>query len=215
MTLQVIGAGLGRTGTLSMKVALEKLLGGPCYHMAEVFPRPEHVALWQRAGEGHDVNWDDLFDGFVATVDWPSCSWWNELSQWYPDSLIILTTRSSPEAWWKSANDTIFKGMADNPVPEPGSEPSFEGMWDAISRNRFTSHWREQGAAMEAYEHHNAEVRRLAPRGRLLEFQVSDGWEPLCAALGVDVPDEPFPHVNTTDEFNARQKGDPLLPPDD
>jgi hypothetical protein len=194
---------------MSMKVALERLLGGPCYHMAEVFPRPEHVAFWQAAGEGKPVDWDEVFDGFVATVDWPSCSFWQEQAAAYPDALIVLTTRSSPEAWWRSANDTIFAGMPEFEPAEEGAEPSFEGMWDAITRSRFTERWREKGPAIEAYERHNAEVRRLAPPERLLDFQVADGWEPLCAALGVPVPDEPFPHVNTTEEFRARRAGDP------
>lgn len=204
MTLQVIGAGLGRTGTMSLKVALEQLLGAPCYHMTEVFAHPEHTAVWQAAGQGRAVDWDALFDGFVATVDWPSCSFWSELSQHAPDALVVLTTRSSAEAWWTSANDTIFFGMADAPVPDPDAEPSFEGMWDAITRSRFTTGWREKDSAIAAYERHNAEVRRAAPADRFLDFQVSEGWEPLCAALDLPVPDLPFPHVNTTDEFRAR-----------
>src|SRR5438045_1899686 len=108
MALKVVGAGLGRTGTLSLKLALEKLLGGPCYHMAEVFEHMGHVPIWHDAALGKPVDWDKLFDGYVATVDWPSGAFWKEIGAHYPESLIVLSSRDS-EKWWKSAKDTIFQ----------------------------------------------------------------------------------------------------------
>ena len=207
MTLRVVGAGLGRTGTTSLKVALEQLLGGPCYHMMEVFPREDHVARWQAAGRGQAVDWDALFEGFLATTDWPGCSFWQEILERNPDALVLLSTRSSPDVWWKSARDTIFFGLTDVPPPTDPDEVSFEAMWDAITRSRFTAEWREEGPAKEAYLRHNEEVRRRTPAGQLLEWQPGDGWAPICEALGLPVPDAPFPHANTTEEFRARFTG--------
>src|SRR6266566_10081202 len=99
MTLRVIGAGMGRTGTMSLKLALERLLGGPCYHMVEVFPRPAHFGLWTAAGRGKPTDWHALFDGFVAAVDWPAAAFWKEIADAFPEAIILLSTRDS-ESWW-------------------------------------------------------------------------------------------------------------------
>ena len=199
MTLRIVGAGLGRTGTNSLKVALETLLGEPCYHMIEVFGHPEHIPIWTAAATGDLPDWDALFDGYVAAVDWPVASFWREVSAAYPDALVLLSTRSDGEAWWRSASRTIF-AIHDAPAAPP--EP-FLRMWDAIASHRFTSRYQEREPAIEAYQRHNAEVRSEIPPDRLLEWQPGDGWEPLCERLGVPVPDEPFPHTNTTEDFRA------------
>src|SRR5262249_8807784 len=116
MTLKVIGTGLGRTGTLSLKAALEQLGFGPCYHMMEVFPRPDHVTLWANAAAGKP-DWDTLFKGFAATVDLPSSHFWRDLARRYPDAKIIHTERT-PEAWWKSFSKTIAEALTGD-VPPP------------------------------------------------------------------------------------------------
>jgi hypothetical protein len=198
MTLQVVGAGLGRTGTHSLKLALEQLLGGPCYHMIEVFGHPEHVDVWRRAAEGDAVDWSTFPDGYVASVDWPGGAFWREMAGANPDALILLSTRSSSEAWWKSANDTIFQA-----IPAASEFPEWSGMIEALFTNRFTARIDDKASAIEAYERHNADVRANADPARLLEWSPGDGWEPICDALDVPVPDEPFPHVNTTEEFRA------------
>ena len=197
MTLRVVGAGVGRTGTASLKLALERLLGGPCYHMMEVFSHPEHIALWREAATGDSPDWDALFDGYVAAVDWPVASFWPEVASANPDAVVLLSTRADAETWWKSASQTIFAiNDAAHAPPE-----AFRDMWDAIASNRFTPGYREREAAIEAYQRHNAEVRSEVPPERLLEWQPGDGWEPLCERLGVPVPDEPFPHTNSTEDF--------------
>lgn len=203
MSLRVIGAGLGRTGTMSLKGALERLLGAPCYHMIEVFPRPAHFGLWTAAARGEPVDWHALFDGFQATVDWPASAFWKEIAQAFPEALILLSTRDSAEAWWKSASETIF-GIATADRSNPVAK-----MVDAIFEARFTKAIDDRDAAIAAYERHNADVRATAPRDRLVEWTPKDGWGPLCKALGVAVPAEPFPHVNTTDEFKARVAAGP------
>lgn len=197
MKLRVVGSGVGRTGTMSLKLALEKLLGGPCYHMMEVFARPAHFGVWTAAGRGERVDWHALLDGFAAAVDWPAAAFWEELAAAFPDAIILHSERD-PEAWFKSATSTIFKERSE-PPPPPMRE-----MLDAMLAAKFTPQVRDHDAAIAAYQRHNARVHATAPKSRLVVWRPGDGWEPLCKALGVAVPAEPFPHVNTTDEFNAR-----------
>jgi hypothetical protein len=196
MTLRIVGAGLGRTGTHSLKIALEQLLGGPCYHMVEVFSHPEHVPMWHAAMRNEPVDWDALYEGYVATVDWPSGGVWQPIADAYPDAPVLLSTRRSADEWWTSASRTIFEvthgalGLSDE----------WNGMVTAMFR-RFSPEWPDEAACKRAYERHNAEVRATVPASRLVEWQPADGWAPLCEALGVPVPDEPFPVTNTTAEF--------------
>ena len=197
---------MGRTGTMSLKLALERLLGAPCYHMMEVFPRPQHFALWAAAGRGERVDWRALLHGFAATVDWPSAAFWEELAAEFPDAIILHSERD-PEAWWKSAHATIFKPRAE---PRP---PGLAMMLDSIFATRFTLAIEDKAAAIAAYRRNNEHVRATAPRSRLVLWTPDDGWAPLCRALGVPEPAEPFPHANTTDEFNARIGGPPHAPP--
>lgn len=195
--LRVVGAGVGRTGTLSLKLALERLLGGPCYHMAEVFGRPDHVPVWHAAARGEEVDWEALMSGYVAAVDWPVGAFWPELSEVYPDALILHSTRDA-EGWWKSASNTIF------PTMETMRETDWFAMIEAMMDKRFTFDITNRAACIAAFEKHNADVRAHAPKDRLLEWRPGDGWKPICDALGLPVPDEPFPHVNTTEDFATR-----------
>jgi hypothetical protein len=207
MKLRVVGAGLGRTGTLSLKAALEKLLGAPCYHMLEVFTHPAHMAVWTAASRGQPVDWDRLLRGYAATVDWPACAFWKPLSELHPDALILLSTRDA-QSWYESASSTIFQSAPK--IPAPGAREMIE----ALFGNTFTLAWQDRAACIAAFEAHNARVRAEAPRGRLLEWTAAEGWGPICEALGVSVPDEPFPRVNTREEFLARAaSGQPPGPP--
>jgi hypothetical protein len=204
MTLQVVGAGLGRTGTLSLKLALEQLLGGPCYHMLEVFGHPEHVPLWRSAIDGSMPDWDEVFDGYRAAVDWPVGAFWRELMDAYPDALVLLSTRPADE-WWRSADRTIFEAFRRGEVPEMAE---WHAMAEAMLRKRFVDDFLDQDTAIAAFEQHNADVRASVPPDRLLDWTPGDGWKPLCDALDVPVPGEPFPHANTTEEFRARTDWD-------
>lgn len=195
--VRVVGAGLGRTGTMSLKLALERLLGAPCYHMHEVFPRPAHIAQWTAAARGEPVDFHALLDGFAATVDWPSASFWPELCVAFPDAIVLLSTRDAG-AWWKSASDTIFRNW------NTGQSSVVRPMAEAIFHTRFTAALDDREATIAAYERHNARVRSTVPRQRLVEWSPGDGWAPLCAALKLPIPDAPFPHANTTEEFQAR-----------
>lgn len=200
MSLRVVGAGIGRTGTHSLKLALEELLGAPCYHMIEVFEHPEHAPLWHAAVLGERYDWDAIFEGYVAAVDWPAGAFWRELAAANPDAPVVLSVRENAEAWWRSADATIFEATDRPPPPEAGMDEWYAMVMDLLER-RFTPRWREQEPAMAAYEAHNAAVRAEVPPGRLVEWRPSDGWAPLCAALDVPIPDTAFPHVNTTAEF--------------
>jgi hypothetical protein len=197
VTLRVVGAGLGRTGTNSLKVALERLLGEPCYHMMEVFTHSEHIPVWHAAARGQMPDWRTLFAGFGAAVDWPAAAFWPELSAAFPDALVLLSVRE-PQSWWQSASETIFPFIGQ----QAGSE--WHAMVDALFAARFTTAIDDPAAAIAAFERHNARVRAAVPAHRLLEWRAADGWAPLCAALGVPVPNEPVPHTNTRADWQAR-----------
>ena len=199
MTLQVVGAGVGRTGTYSLKLALEQLLGGRCHHMFEVVRDPAQMAGWSDAIYGRPVDWSALLGSFSAVVDWPGASFWPELLAANPDALVILSVRDEEE-WYQSASNTIFTGL-DRPSQEPGS-------WLAAVRtllkDRFCDQFKDPAAMRAAFSRHNDAVRARVPAEQLLEWRATDGWIPICSRLGLAVPEGPFPLTNTTSEFQAR-----------
>ena len=199
MSLRVVGAGLGRTGTLSLKVALEKLLGAPCYHMAEVFAHPEHVALWHAAARGEAVDWHALFAGYRAGVDWPQGSLWPEIAEAFPDALVLLSVRDA-DSWWKSASETIFKAMPRAEERSPSGTRWSASCSPAASSGRPTTRAPRRPPSCAT----TPTCAPGSPASGCSSGARSDGWEPLCRALGVPVPDEPFPRVNTREEFLAR-----------
>ncbi len=206
MTIKVIGAGFGRTGTLSLKLALETLGFGPCYHMAEVRSHPEHVALWRRAWRGEDV-WPEMFDGYAAAVDWPTAAFWRRLMDYYPAAKIVLSLRDGA-SWFRSASDTIFRGVREGLAKTPpGEAPPDEHLAmvkEIIVDGTFAGDLTDAQAARARYDANIAAVRAAVPPSRLVEARAQDGWAPLCAGLGVPVPDIPYPKVNTTEEFAER-----------
>ena len=204
MTLDVIGAGFGRTGTLSLKGALECLGFGPCYHMVEVIEHPEHVALWRRAAAGEAVDWEELFSGYRAAADWPACNFYEALAARYPKAKVILTVRA-PERWYASACETIFPRIlrpiaADDAVARARAAMQHE----IVIEQALGGDSGDRARVLAAFRRHNEEVRRTIPPGRLLVYRVADGWAPLCRFLERPVPDEPFPHVNSSDDFRRR-----------
>ena len=191
MGLQVVGAGLPRTGTKSLRCALETLLGGPCYHMHEVFDNLDHVPFWRRAVAGQRSEWPGVLAGYVATVDWPGSAFWGELSEANPDAVVLLSRRQSADAWWRSIDGSILGAARTEQPPE-------QVEWGRLFRellSRLTPDWNDPHAMMAAYERHNDEVRSAVPADRLLEWTPEDGWRHLCRGLGRPVPSEPFPHL--------------------
>ena len=198
MTLSVIGAGFGRTGTLSLKMALEQLGVGRCYHMVEVFQIPAAPEQWRAAAEGGPVDWDSIFEGFSATVDWPGATFYREMADYYPEAKVILTLRD-PEAWFKSTQATIFANDLGGDDDTP-----FSRMAKAVVGRLFDGRLHDKDHAIAVYERHNAEVQRVIPPGRLLVYEVAQGWGPLCGFLGLPAPETPMPKVNSTEEFAGR-----------
>lgn len=199
MKLRVIGAGLPRTGTASLKIALGQLLGGRTYHMQEISGHPFDLGpAWERALAGETPDWDRLYDGYVAAVDWPTSLFWRELSDAFPEALVLLSVRDSARTWWQSVNRTIlpYARMALDPGWDSGC-----GLVDLLERFTGSPDWDDPQRMMEAYERHNAVVRRAIPSERLLDWQASDGWEPICQALAIAVPGVPFPWVNRREEW--------------
>lgn len=197
MALKIIGSGLGRSGTMSMKLALEQLGFGPCHHMIEVFAHPETVPLWIAAAEGRP-DWDLIFKDYASMVDYPGCRYWRQLADHYPDAKVLHTVRD-PDEWFDSTQATILapSSMAMN-APPPMQQ--FFG----FIRADFGEKVHDRAFMTDYFRRHSAEVAATVPTERLLVFQAGDGWEPLCAFLGVPVPDAPFPRVNTRQEFQAR-----------
>jgi len=207
MGLKVVGAGFGRTGTLSLKSALEKLGFGPCYHMLEVMRRPEHVEMWYRLAYGGRMDWDLLFNDFQSAVDWPAARYWRELADHYPNARVLLSVRDA-ESWYQSATDTIFNGMT---MRLPDSVPELRRRQLAMARkitldDTFGGRFEDRTHAIEVFNRHIETVRATIDPARLLIFDVKEGWEPLCRFLRVPVPDEQFPRVNDTATFQAMMK---------
>lgn len=212
MGLRVVGAGFPRTGTTSLKAALERLLGAPCYHMREVLARPDDAAVWRDAYAGAMPDWGRFLAGYAAGVDWPVSSFWRELSAAFPDSLVLLSRRESAERWYQSMDQTVLGAVREDSAERrppmldtftPEQAHAMEEMMRAIFGSAFDDPGDRDGV-IAAYERHLVEVRATVPPHRLLEWQPADGWQPLCAAFDLPIPDEPFPHENSTADMRAQ-----------
>ncbi|UFP93696.1 sulfotransferase family protein [Gloeobacter morelensis] len=201
--MEIIGAGFGRTGTLSLKIALEMLGFGPCYHMVEVLDgqkNPGHLQMWEDASLGKPVDWKVLYQNFRSSVDWPTCAFYRELIQIFPAAKVLLSVRD-PYKWYQSAFETIYSS-GKPPIPE---QAQFSRMVDRIIwEGTFGGRFEDREHAVAVFNRHIEAVKAAVPVERLLVFEVKEGWEPLCRFLGVAVPEAPFPHANDTAEFKAR-----------
>lgn len=217
--MNVIGAGFGRTGTTSLKAALEALGFGSAYHMTEVFTHPEHVRFWEAARRGERVDWEGFFSGYGVAVDWPACAFYAELMEAFPEAAVILTVRD-PQRWYESTRDTIYgmHGISSGPAPlrlafalagifAPGVTGIVRLADEIVWKDTFDGRFENRPHAIETFGRHNEKVRRHVPPERLLVYDVKEGWGPLCDFLGVEVPDGPFPHLNDTAEMRRRLLG--------
>ena len=199
MALRVVGAGLPRTGTESLSIALRRLLGEECAHMRTLPGHPFDVGPhWAVALAGGTPDWDLLLAGHAAGVDWPFSLFWREISQHWPEALVLLSVRDSTDTWLDSFLATIA------PVIRACQAPDWsEGRDPLLMMERFagTPDWDLRAVLGAAHDRWVAGVRAAAPADRLLEWRPGDGWEPICAALGVDVPDEPFPWTNRREDW--------------
>jgi hypothetical protein len=205
VTLKVIGAGFGRTGTASLQRALEILDLGPCYHMFDVRRQPWRAQAWRRATRNQRADWDAIFDGYQSTVDWPGCLFFEELAAEYPEALVILTVRDGP-SWHQSCLRTIhaIAGALPPllnliPIARQIRRMLFEVIWDGTFDGRFT----DTAHAIATFEAHNQRVRDTISPERLLELEIGEGWQPLCEFLSVPIPEQPFPRLNEGRELEA------------
>lgn len=202
MPLRLIGAGLPRTGTSSLRDALRYLLGAPVYHMSEALAHPEHAPIWVAAIEGQAPAWDDFLAGYAAGVDAPFSTCWRELAAAYPEAPVLLSHRGDAEVWYRSMEQTVLPRTRDM-LAKKGDPLS--PLFGVIFRGAFTDlDNREEMIA--GYDRWLVEVRSEVPPHRLLEWQPGEGWAPICQAVGVAVPEIPFPHENSTASYLARHE---------
>ena len=220
--MRVIGAGFGRTGTTSLKAALEELGFGPSYSLSEVFRNPWHVGFWEaarRGPAGEEVDWEGFLAGYGVAVDWPACSFYEELMEAFPEAPVILTVRY-PATWYESTRSTIYelRRLTSGPLPVraafalaglfvPGVTGTVRLADRLVWEDTFDGRFEDRAYAMEVFERHNDAVRRRVPPKRLLIFDVREGWAPLCDFFGVAVPNEPFPRLNEAREMRRRLLG--------
>ncbi len=197
MALTIIGAGMGRTGTASLKVALEALELGRCYHMSEIMQNPDKTADWIDAADGK-ADWDKIFDGYSATVDNPGCNYWKQLADYYPDAKVILTIRDA-DKWFESTNETIHSADFSNFIKNsPFGEMVQKTVWDFMG-NRM----QDRDHMVNFFENRNAEIIDTIDADRLLVYRIEQGWQPLCEFLDIPVPETEFPRVNSRQETKA------------
>ena len=207
MSLQVIGAGTGRTGTSSLKIALEHLLGKPCYHMVELLQNPAHTPTWHDAAFGRMPNWGSFFAEYGAAVDWPSAAFWPELIEAFPDALVILSVRDGA-AWRESARRTIY-------APHEPKSIMWQEMIEQIGATRFPVHnviHTDAQASIDLFNTWNARVKAGVSAERLLVWEAKEGWDPICNALNLPIPDLPFPRANTLADWQARLRAQGIEP---
>jgi Sulfotransferase domain len=210
--MKVIGVGVGRTGTLSLKAALDRLGFGPCFHGRHVLDHPDRLPLWRAAAAGEPVDWTAVFAGYTSTVDWPGAAFWRRLIKAFPTAKVILTVRDA-DGWYASVQNTIFRMFGDGPADARVTEarrivPGLDVftafhrqmIWDGFFAGRFA----DREYAIRVYNEHNLAVRREVPAERLLVISPGAGWKPLCAFLDVPIPGEPYPHLNDPDKFWSR-----------
>lgn len=201
MALSVIGAGFGRTGTKSLKLALEHLGFGPCHHMDAVFEDPSQLAVWKAAANGEAIDWHKVFAGYKAAIDWPSTHYWRELAEIFPHAKILLSVRPT-DRWWASFSKTIkLLLQGRHSVPDAHIRSVLEMAYEIIAEQTFGGKMDDKSVVLSAYKRRIDEVRHSMPADRLLIFDVTEGWAPLCKFLDQPIPDIDFPRSNSRAEF--------------
>ena len=201
MMLKVIGTGFGRTGTNSLKLALEQLGFGPCHHMFEVRDKPDQLPLWKSAASGAEMDWDAVFTNYNSCVDWPAARYWRELCSKYLEAKVLHSIRDE-EKWISSVHQTLLPAMMDRDQLEKGPDRDRMKMaYEIIVNQTFSDRLDDREHAIKVFRAHNDEVSRTIPPERLLVYDVKQGWEPLCKFLNVAVPDTSFPRLNSSTEF--------------
>jgi len=199
MALKIIGAGFGRTGTLSLKVALEQLGYGPCHHMKEVMLNNDQAEWFSQASKGVEVDWHEVFNKYSSAVDWPAAAYYQELADSFPDAKIVLGVRD-PDAWYESVENTIFRVIPNFPnwirFIFPRSDKVFNMIEKTIWQGEFSGQFEDKRIAIQVFNERINTIKKMFPPERLLIHTSKDGWEPLCEFLDVEIPETPYPWVN-------------------
>ncbi|MBT8257500.1 MAG: sulfotransferase family protein [Bacteroidia bacterium] len=213
MSIKIIGAGCPRTGTTTLKRSLETLGYSRVYHMKELLVNPQRLKYWEQLDATGDTDWDALYDGFDATVDFPGYPWYKEHMKRYPDAKVILTVRDF-DSWYKSVDSTVFRAGPQT----PGEKIKMLTKLLLSSRarkvvkcikffkrtffaDRLHNKFGDKEYARKFWEGHIEDVKASVPADNLLIYDVRDGWGPLCAFLGVAEPADPLPHLNKKENF--------------
>ena len=216
--MKVIGVGFGRSGTMSLKQALEDLGAGPCFHMIDLIRNPDKVEPWHDAAIKGEKNWDEMFSGYELKIDWPGCSFWEELIEVYPDSPVLLNVRDF-DGFYKSCQNTILavkQAAMSGELPEDASrEGPKPELWGVIEKliwqGDFQGRFEDKEWVRQMYYDRIETIKNTVPADRLIVWELGvDGWEPICEALGEPVPDKPFPHMHDTNEFRTEFGLEPL-----
>jgi hypothetical protein len=215
MSIKIIGAGFPRTGTNTLRESLELLGFNKTYHMKQLLVHPENVHYWETLRATGTTDWEGLYDGYQATVDFPCYPWYKQHMQHYPDAKVILTVRPF-ENWYESFYSTIWKAqnppeeaqaaMAEKVAGDPRLQQVMRVMKfakDAIIEDHFHNRFLDKEYMEKVFNDHNEEVKNYVPADKLLVFDVREGWGPLCEFVGAEVPDEALPHTNKKEDFGA------------
>ncbi len=206
MGLDIIGAGFGRTATMSLKMALERLNYGPCYHMSELVQKhPDHLAIWSSVTNEKNVDWNRIFANYRSTVDWPSANYCVELAHFYPEARVILTERD-PNEWYTSVMNTIYpKSLAFTHSRKMYLQRIGAWITDNIWEKVFNGRIEDKDYAIDVYLRHIATVKKQIPHHRLFILDNEHGWESICDFLQRPIPSSPYPHINKRQEFHIGQ----------
>ncbi|KAJ7090764.1 P-loop containing nucleoside triphosphate hydrolase protein [Mycena belliarum] len=214
--MRVLVLGFCRTGTASMRVALETLGFRDTHHMASVFQNPAEIAIWNTAldakflGRGTPygrAEWDRLLGHCQAVTDLPGILFADELLAAYPDAKVVLTMRD-PARWYVSYRASLHAfyhsrrlALACLLDARFGATLRFGQRCAGLALGSPDA---PEAAATARFVAHYEHVRAVVPQERLLEYEVGEGWARLCAFLGVEEPGEPFPRTNDTREIRAK-----------
>ena len=199
MALKIIGAAPGRTGTVSLMTALEHLGFGPCHHMKACIENTQQTKWFLDVANGQPVNWNEVFEHYQAAVDWPASAYYKTLIEAFPDALVIFSDRP-PEAWYDSVASTIYRGVPSIPKWLRRIVPHLD-RWgqmveQTIWQNELSGRFEDRTFAVQFFKDRLAEVRKVVPPEQLLVHSATEGWEPLCRFLDVEVPSIPYPRAN-------------------
>merc|ERR1711915_44417 len=217
--LEVICAGLPRTGTLSLKAALTHLLGGRCYHGFDtLFGSYEDVKFWTKVSKdtATDEEIRDFFTsrGCTAAADFPAAFFYKKLMKVFPTAKLVLTTRS-PISWQKSMKESLYLAYC-NRTQWPWRWSLFtidwrfmqglDELYDIMDAVWLDAVLGEENKATDFFEEWEQDVKDTVPEEKLLVFKACDGWKLLCNFLEMEIPDGPYPRLNNTQQFQEGHK---------